>query len=172
VRLGVKSGVLRAAAAALALCVATPAHGKAFNARLFGLSGDFYRVVDAGALLEMPGCDRPCPSCAAVIDFDARTARFAGATCRIAWQYRASAPPAGLHDGRVDRVAPGFYAVVGGGLLIEAPSCAVAARGVPMRLVATPGAQRMLLSAPDHPQASITGRVSCPIMRVWRAVAF
>jgi hypothetical protein len=171
--LGALTARLGAAALVAALVgAATSAEAARFATRLFALTGDYYSVVDTDGLIEMRDSGRPCARCAATLDFERRIASFKGAQCEITRQFRMINPPPGLHDTVVTRVGPNLYAVDDGNYVFRTPRCDVDARAMQARIVVNPPARRLLFHAPDHPNASITGRVTCAFSRAYVELGF
>lgn len=160
-----------AAAAALALLLA--AMGKAsFTVQLSSIRDGLYEAHDIGILLDMPDCLHPCLYCDVFIDIATHDAVFTDRACRIERAYREMIPVVGRYDIWLTRRGRDLYETRIGGWLIETASCPVDAAGTETRVVIDRRDDRLLLAAPDHPRASITGRVTCPIRRVYSELLF
>lgn len=161
----------RRLAVALGALALLGAMGKmAFTVQLSSVRDGFYRVQGQGFLLQMPDCLRPCAFCDATVQLADRRVLFEGGGCRFERVLRRMEPAHGLYDIWVTRFGRDFYGTRIGGWLIETRGCSVDAAETASRVVVDGRTDRILLSAPDHPDASITGRVTCPILRIYSEV--
>ncbi len=163
----------RRVAVALAALLLLGGMGRAaFVLHLSSVRDGFYRIHEEGVLLQMPECLWPCAFCEATFDLSDRSVAFGGERCRVARVLRLMRPVVGRYDIEATSLGRDFYGTRVGGWLLETRGCAVEAAAMPTRVVIDRADDRMLLEAPDHPDASVTGRVTCPILRVYGEVLF
>lgn len=166
--------IRRVLAVAITLLCPGIAAPDSYEVRVSALPGGLFRVAGESVLLDAPTCVRPAIGAPAQLDVAARTLTFPKArlVCRVDRLLRPVAPPAGLYDLRVTERAPDLFDTRLDGWLIATADCPVPARETPARIVIDGRGDRILLTAPDHPRASITGRVTCRIRQVLTEVSF
>jgi hypothetical protein len=163
----------RRLAAALGLALLLAAMGKAsFTVQVSSMRDGFYELHDLGILLDMPDCLHPCLYCDVFIDIRTHEAVFADRACAIERAYREMVPVLGRYDIWLTRRGRDLYATRIGGWLIETGSCPVDAAETETRVVIDRRDDRLLIVIPEHPQASITGRVTCSIRKVYSELLF
>ena len=174
--------VFRAAAlvfAAALACGPQPAAGASGDedrhaVRITSLAGDLYAVEGQSVLLHMPRCLRGAHQEEALIDLEARAVWFDGAAgaCAIHRLMRAVDPTPGLYDLRVTSRFPDIYESEIHGWKFQTESCDAPAKDALAKAVIDGRGDRLLITAPEHPNASITGRVTCAIVAVFTELAF
>jgi hypothetical protein len=158
---------------AILVCLGVAAADKAaYTVHLSSVRDGFYRIHEEGIMLHMPDCLRPCAACPAMVQLAQRSVDFSGATCTFERVLRQMKPVVGLYDIWVTSYGRDLYGTRIGGWLIETRECRVDAVETPTRIVIDRKNDRMLIEAADHPDASLSGRVTCPILRVYSEVLF
>ena len=159
--------------AAILLCLAVGAASKAaYTVHMSSVRDGYYRIHEEDIMLHMPACLRPCAACPATVQLARRAVDFSGTTCAFETVLRQMKPVVGLYDIWVTSYGRDLYGTRVGGWLLETRECPVTAMETPARIVIDRKSDRILLETPDHPAASLSGRVSCPILRVYSEVLF
>jgi hypothetical protein len=169
-----RGALLRAAAAALALLAPPAAAGGLHDARVTSLAGDLYAVEGESVLLHMPRCLRAADRAPATIDLDKKAVWIEGSpgACAIHRLLRPVQAALGLYDLRLTSRFADIYEAEIHGWMFLTEDCPAPAQDAPSKAVIDGRADRLLIPAPDNPAASVTGRVTCPIVAVLTELAF
>jgi hypothetical protein len=156
----------RLAAALAAVLLLCPPAKADYDVRMSSFREGFYRLYGVGVLLDMPSCMRPCAQCAGRFETDGPRIVFAERACAVERAYRVITPMTGRSDLVLRRRGRDLYVSDDLDWLFETEGCAVEGGAIETRVVIDNRANRLLMTAPDHPDASITGRVGCAIRAV------
>ena len=164
----------RPALAVAALLFAAPAVAERHAARISAVAGELYAVEGHEVLLHLPRCAPALRGAEAEIDLAARAVWLAGAShaCAIHRMLRPVTPAAGRYDLTVAPAGPSVLATPVDGWVFVVEGCDGLPNRAAARLVIDGAGDRLLVEAPDHPAASITGRVTCAVRRVLTELRF
>lgn len=157
----------RLAAALGAVLLIAPTAEAGYDVRMSSVRDGLYRLYGVGVLLDMRGCMRPCAKCTAFLDTETHEIVFTERACAIDHAYREVRPTLGRTDLVLTPRGRDFYVTPGRDWLFETEGCTVRQPEVATRVVIDGRADRLLMSVPDHAEASVTGRVSCRIEAVY-----
>jgi hypothetical protein len=159
------------ATALSAILLTASGAGAGYDIRMSSVRAGFYLIYDVGVLLDMPDCMRPCAKCSAFFDTDAQTVIFAERACAVAGAYRAIEPTPGRTDIVLSPRGRDLYVSAGRDWLFETDGCAVTGAEIATRVVIDGRRNRLLMEAADHPDASVTGRVTCSLTSAYVKLA-